>query len=213
MTQPNKPCLVACSVLKQEIEKLQANGELQVEVIYLPKYFHVDYDLLEKNLRRTLAKTKDKHPVLVYGDLCLGPNGEMKKLAKEFGIVKIDALNCIDCLLGGKGRVEQEDPHHNLMFFDPGMIEFFQEAKAKLQKEGVDQETFQKMFAGIRGIVVLDTLSQVEKCQKDVDALNTGLRVLEVRAVGVENLKQVLQEALQCNATQEPKAVPVLNGF
>ncbi len=199
MTAPSKPCLVACSVLKKEIEKLQANGELCVDVVYLPKYFHVDYDLLEKNLRRTLAKTKTRNPVLVYGDLCLGPNGEMKTLAQEHGIVKIDALNCIDCLLGGKGKVEQEDPSHNLMFFDPGMIEFFQEAKAKLQKEGVDEAAFQKMFEGIKGIVVLDTLNQPEVCKKAVEALNTGLPIIEIRKVGLADLKKVLVEALEQN--------------
>jgi hypothetical protein len=193
-----KPCLVACSVLKNEIDALKQQG-LDVDVVFVPKYFHVDYDLLEKNLRRTLTQTQKTHSsiVLVYGDLCLGPNGEMKQLASQYGIVKVDALNCIDCLLGGKGNVEQQDPAHELMFFGPGMIEFFQEMHAKLKNEGVDESAFKKMFEGIKGIVLLDPLGNAEQYKAELEALHTGLAVLEVRNIGLNKLKQVLKDALK----------------
>jgi hypothetical protein len=114
-----KPCIVSCSVLKKEIEKLANQGDLDAETVFVSKYFHVDYALLEKNLRQVLQKTLLRSPggiILVYGDLCLGPNNEMKKLTEEYGIVKVDALNCIDCLLGGKGKVSEADPDHDLFF-------------------------------------------------------------------------------------------------
>jgi hypothetical protein len=195
----NKPCLVACSVLKDEIQELQRIGKLEAQVVFVSKYFHVDYYLLEKNLRRTLTQTIKRFaskPVLVYGDLCLGPNGEMKKLADEFGIVKVDALNCIDCLLGGKGKVEQADPHHEFMFFDPGMIDFFRQAHEKLLKEGIDEEAFQKMFRGIKGIVLLDTLGKTEECKREIAKLQTGLPILETLPAGIDRLEQVINEAL-----------------
>jgi len=34
--------------------------------------------------------------MIVYGDLCLGPNNEMKKVTEEYGVLKIDALKCVD---------------------------------------------------------------------------------------------------------------------
>lgn len=195
-----KLCLISCSVLKDEINQLKREGSLDVDVVYVSKLFHVDYGLLEKNLRRVIEKTLPRissKPVLVYGDLCLGPNDEMKQLAKEYGLTKIDALNCIDCLLGGKGKINEADPNHDIMFMDPGMIEFFQQAREKMKKEGIDEETMQNMFAGLRGIVLLDTLEEVEKCRAQIESLNTGLEIIAVKKVGIDNLRYVVSEALQ----------------
>ena len=195
-----KPCLISCSVLKDEIEQLIRQGDLDVKVVFVSKYFHVDYNLVEKNLRRTIERTLQpltEKPILVYGELCLGPNGEMKKLTEEYGLVKVDALNCVDCLLGGKGKVEEADPSHELMFMDPGMIDFFRHAKEKMLKEGMDEETFQKMFSGIKGIVLLDTLGNAGKCKQEMENINIGLTVLETKQVGLENLKLVILEAIQ----------------
>ena len=50
MTEKAKPCLVSCSVLREEIEKLVKQGDLTVESVFVSKYFHVDYAQLEKNL-------------------------------------------------------------------------------------------------------------------------------------------------------------------
>ena len=198
----SKPCLISCSVLKDEIEQLIRQGDLDFKVLFVSKYFHVDYSLVEKNLRRTIEQTLPRFPagaIIVYGDLCLGPNGEMKKLAEEYDMVKVDALNCVDCLLGGKGKIEEADPSHELMFLDPGMIDFFRHAKEKMLKEGMDEETFQKMFSGIKGIVLLDTLGNAEKCKAEIEKLNTGLAILETKEVGLDNLHQVISDALQRN--------------
>jgi hypothetical protein len=43
-----KPCLISCSVLKDEIEQLIRQGDLDVKVIFVSKYFHVDYSLVER---------------------------------------------------------------------------------------------------------------------------------------------------------------------
>jgi hypothetical protein len=94
-----KPCLVSCSVLKEEIEKLVKKGDLDAETVFVSKYFHVDYALLEQNLRKVVKKSLVSFPgrtIVVYGDLCLGQNNEMKMLTEEYDIVKVDALNCID---------------------------------------------------------------------------------------------------------------------
>jgi hypothetical protein len=198
--EDSRPCLISCSVLKDEIEQLIRQRDLDVNVVYVSKYFHVDYSLVEKNLRRTIERTMPRFPagaIIVYGDLCLGPNGEMKQLASEYGLVKVDALNCVDCLLGGKGKVEEADPSHEFMFMDPGMIDFFRHAKEKMLKEGMDEETFQKMFSGIKGIVLLDTLGNAEKCKREIENLHLGLTVLETKKVGLENLNIVVLEAIK----------------
>jgi Protein of unknown function (DUF1638) len=200
VSQKKRLCLVACNVLQKEIEKLVRKGELDVDLVFVSKNFHVDYAQIEKYLPPVIEKTLKRYPenvILVYGDLCLGLDNEMKKLADRYGIVKIDALNCIDCQLGGKGIFEEADPNHDLMFFTPGMTDFFRNAKDMMRKEGVEETVFKQFFNGVRGIVLLDTLGNAEKLNKEVKELDTGLEILETRTVGCENVRKVIQEAIE----------------
>ena len=205
MKNKSKPCLVACSVFREEIAHLIKQGELDAELAYVSKYFHVDYVLIEKNLRPVLKRAIERYPgnvILVYGDLCLGMDDEMKKLAEEFGIVKIDALNCIDCILGGKGKSVKADPHQDLIFLTPGMTDFFKHAKEIMRREGYDEDAVKQLFKGVRGIVVLDTLGDADRLKAEVEELNTGLRILKTRIVGCENVKNVINEAIAKNKTK-----------
>jgi hypothetical protein len=206
LKQKDKSCLVACSVLRKEIAKLIRHGDLDAECVYVSKYFHVDYAQIEKNLRPVLERAIERFPgrvVLVYGDLCLGMDNEMKKLADEYGIAKIDALNCIDCQLGGKGKSVEVDPHQDLMFLTPGMTDFFKHAKDAIIKEGIDEIAFKQLFRGIRGIVLLDTLGNATQLKDEVEKLDTGLKILETRQVGCENVKEVIQEAIEKTETRK----------
>jgi hypothetical protein len=56
----------------------------------------------------------------------LGQNGETRKLADEYGVTKVDAVNFIDCQLGGKGKPLLADPDHNLIFAGPEMADSFE---------------------------------------------------------------------------------------
>jgi hypothetical protein len=196
-----KVCLVSCSVLKEELQQLVKHGRLDAQLVFVSKYFHVDYEAVEKNLRRVLEHTLKCFRgkiVLVYGDLCLGQNDEMKKLAEEYGVVKVDAVNCVDCQLGGKGAFLEADPEHNLMFMGPGMIEFFKHAKQTMLKEGMDEATFAGMFSGIKGFVLLDTCGNAEKMRAELEAVGIGPPILETRQVGLENVRRVVFDAINC---------------
>jgi hypothetical protein len=200
VNEKTKFCLVSCSVLKEELEQLVKQGSLDAELVFVSKYFHVDYEAVEKNLRKVLEHTLkcfSGKVVLVYGDLCLGQNNEMKKLAEEYGIVKVDAVNCIDCQLGGKGKFLEADPEHNLMFMSPGMIEFFKHMKERMLKEGVDEAAFANMFSGIKGIVLLDTCGNAEKCRGELEKSGMELPILETREIGLENVKRVIFDAIE----------------
>jgi hypothetical protein len=205
MDAKGKVCLVSCSVLKGELQQLVKDGRLDAELVFVSKYFHVDYEEVEKNLRKILEATLkrfDGKVVLVYGDLCLGQNGEMKRLTDEYGVVKVDAANCVDCQLGGGGKFFEADPEHNLMFMGPGMIEFFKHMKERLKKEGIDEAAFAGMFSGIKGIVLLDTCGNAKECRDELEKSGVGLAILETREIGLENLRQVV-----CNAIQRASSV------
>lgn len=199
MKLKQKVCLVACSVLKEEIQQLQKQGSLDVEAVFVSKFFHIDYAAVESNVRKVLEQIQKRFKgkiVLVYGDLCLGQDNEMKKLAEEYGIAKVDAVNCIDCQLGGTGKFFEADPEHNLMFMGPGMVGFFKHAKETMLKEGVDEEAFANMFNGIKGIVLLDTCGNAEKCVKDIKESGMNLAIVETRKIGLENVKRVILDAI-----------------
>ena len=199
MKEKPKVCLVSCSVLREELEQLVKQGSLDAELVFVSKFFHIDYAALEKNLRKILEQTLNRFEgkvVLVYGDLCLGQDNEMKKLSQEYGVAKVDAVNCIDCQLGGKGKFFEADPEHNLMFMGPGMIGFFKHAKEQMLKEGVDEAAFAGMFSGIKGAVILDTCGDAEKCKEDIEKSGIGLAILEIRKVGTGNVKQVVLDAI-----------------
>ena len=202
VNQPSRVCLVSCSVLKEEIKQLVKQGDLDVDLVFVSKYFHVDYSQVEQNLRRVLKETQRRFKgniVLVYGDLCLGQNDEMKKFAEEHGVVKVDAVNCIDCILGGKGKFLAADPRHDLMFLSPGMTDFFSHARDMMRREGVDDDSLKHLFNGLRGIVLLDTLGNSDKLKADIEKLDTGLQILETRHMGCGNVKEVVNEAIERN--------------
>ena len=127
----------------------------------------------------------------------------MKELAEEYGVVKVDALNCIDCQLGGKGRSLEADPHQDVMFFSPGMTDFFCHAKETMRKEGMDEAAFKQLFSGIKGIIILDTMGNIAELKSNVAKLDTGLLILETKPVGCDNVKNVIQEAIERNEQRQ----------
>jgi hypothetical protein len=130
----------------------------------------------------------------------------MKKLAEEYGIVKVDALNCIDCQLGGKGASIEADPHGDLMFLSPGMADFFDHAKERMRKEGMDEADLKQLFSGIKGIVILDTLGNPDELKSKVEKLDTGLPILELKSVGCSNIENVIREAIERNKKRRSTA-------
>jgi hypothetical protein len=91
--------------MEKEIKGLIGRGELDADVVFLNKYLHIDCIKLRQALQASLLKHRDKDPVVIYGDICLGFNGEMNKLVEECGATKVNALNCTDCMPGGSGRL------------------------------------------------------------------------------------------------------------
>ncbi len=187
-----KPCLISCGVLQPEIERLQAQKELKAEVIFLNKYLHTDYKKLLRALKASLHKHRDKRPIVVYGDVCLGFQNEMKELADEYGVVKVDGLNCIDCLLGGRGKLLEIDPAHVYLFLTPAFIDFLENYMHRPKKE------IRKMFEMLEGIILIDTLGDLEKYGDRIEQISdrTGLPVLEHKDVGLSGLKTILLETL-----------------
>ena len=189
----HKPLLISCGILRAEIEALIARGEIDAEAVFLNKYLHVDYQKLHDALEASLRKHRERRPVVVYGDVCLGFKGEMQALMNKCDTVKVDGLNCIDCLLGGRGKLLEIDPDHRFFFLTPAFLEFSENLISGKKKDN------QRRFAMLKGIIVLDSLGDMEWHWDRIKHISdqTGLHVLEHRVVGLYGLKTVINEALQ----------------
>jgi hypothetical protein len=194
----DKPALLSCGILREEIEALISRGELDAEAHFLNRELHSDQRRLKSALDQALEDWKIKGrpmPVVVYGDVCLGFHDEMKALTKRQGAVKVDALNCIDCLLGGRGKLLEVDPDHRFLFLTPAFIEFTGRLIA-----GSREETRQR-FRMLEGIILIDSLGTLGDFQDRINEISerTGLPILETRSVGLSGLKKVLTEAIGRN--------------
>jgi hypothetical protein len=187
-----KQLLISCGILRPEIETLIARGDIDVDAIFLNKYLHMDYGKLHDALKSCLHRHRGKSPVVVYGDVCLGFKSEMQTLLSEFDAVKIDALNCIDALLGGRGQLLEIDPKHRFFFLTPAFIEFSETLISGTKAEN------RHRFNMLEGIILVDSLGDMERHQDRIDHFSdqTGLPVMEHRKVGLHGLKNLIAEAL-----------------
>ena len=196
MGKEEKPCLISCGILKAEIEKLVKDGSLDVHIHFINEKFHSDYTLLGNALEGAIKKRLKDNPrgfIVVYGDVCLGFNNEMKTLMDKYDVVKVDALNCIDCLLGGKGKLLEIDPEHVYYFLNPAFIKFSERTR------GSSKEETRKMFSMLKGIILLDSLGDLDDYREKIEEIcdYTGLTILEKKDVGIERLKEVIFEAIK----------------
>jgi len=198
MERKEKPCVISCGILRKEIEHLLKKDDIDAQVYFLSEKLHADYHLLARGLNGALNKHQKQNPqgvVVAYGDLCLGFNGEMKRLIDQYDVVKVNALNCIDCILGGKGKLLELDPDHKYLFLNPAWIQF----TAKIRRE--TKEMTREMFSMLDGIVLLDAMGDLDEYHSDIDAIAdyTGLPILERKNTGLDGLKNILIEALDRN--------------
>ena len=194
MTDNKDPILISCNIVEKEIRRLIESGRLKADTTFLTSKLHYDYSLLEKTLKRTIEKSLDcgrKDIVVIYGDVCLGFKCEMKELVDTYGIVKVDAINCIDCLFGGKGQLFKTDPEHKYFFLTPEWINFWN----KFEKSG---KNLKKRYEMLEGIVLLDTLGDLDDYDDDIKTISsaTGLPILEKKEVGLQGLQDVIEEAI-----------------
>jgi len=198
MERNEKPCVISCGILRKEIEYLLEKGDIDAEVHFLSEKLHSDYHLLDRGLSRALKKYRvqsSQGVIVVYGDVCLGFNGEMKALMDQYDAVKVDALSCIDCVLGGKGRLLEIDPDHKYLFLNPAFIQFTEKIR------GETKEITREMFSMLDGIILLDAMGDLDEYQSKIDEIadHTGLPILERKDIGIEGFKSILLEAIDRN--------------
>ena len=200
---PSKPrhILISCGILRKEIEKLIEEHSIDVEPYFLDAGLHVVYAELEKELTSALEESTEHAPngiIVVYGDMC---HPRIKKIVKKYSnAVKVDALNCIDCLLGGHKKLLQADPKCEHFYLSPGWMP--SNLKKSVQFREIfdwNIESIKEMFEDLSGIIVIDSLDNLDELKSDIEEFSqhTGLQVKNRKTVGLDGLKTVIDEAIK----------------
>jgi len=204
-----KHYLICCGVLKKEIERLIADDCLPVEPFYLDVGLHVNPAELKKQLIQAIEKySKDvsRAIIVVYGDLC-HPN--MKEIMGNYSnVTKVDALNCIDCLLGGHGKLLDIDPNWDYFYLSPGWM------PSSLRESPIfnsffnsfNDEQKKAMLCKLKGVIIFDTLGDLDGFRGEIEELTNfvGLPIVSTKTIGLEGLKGLITEAIQ-NHPGRPK--------
>ena len=201
MPNKSRPLLISCGILRKEIEKLIEEKKFDVEPYFLDAGLHVVYDELEKELTSALGKFTKHGPngiIVVYGDMC---HPSIKKIVNKYSnAVKVDALNCIDCLLGGHQKLLQADPKCSHFYLSPGWMPSNLKKYARFREIfDWNMEEVKKQFEHLTGIIIIDTLHNLDELKSDIEefSYHTGLQVKDSKAVGLNGLKAVIDEAIK----------------
>jgi hypothetical protein len=187
--------------MQKEIQKLIDEKLLDVEPYFLDAGLHVVYAELEKALTSALEEHAEHAPnglIVVYGDMC---HPRIKKIIKKYdNTLKVDALNCIDCLLGGHKKLLEVDPKCSHFILSPGWMP--SNLKKSKHFRGIfdwNMEGLKEQFEYLDGIIIVDSLDNLDELASDIEefSINTGLQVKDMKTVGLDGLKAVIDEAIK----------------
>jgi len=187
--------------MQKEIQKLIDQKLLDVETYFLDAGLHVVYAELEKALTSALeehAKHASNGLIVVYGDMC---HPRIKKIVKKYSnAVKVDALNCIDCILGGHQNLLQADPKCSHFYLSPGWMPSNLEKNVHFRQVfDWSQNGIKNLFRDLKGVILIDSLGNLDEFKNDIEKFssNTGLPVKNKEEVGTHGLKAVILEAIR----------------
>jgi hypothetical protein len=199
LASKHRPLLISCGILQKEIEKLIEKKKLDVDVVFLDAGLHAVYADLEKALTSALEKHADNAPdgiIVVYGDMC---HHGIKRIIKKYGnTVKVDAMNCIDCLLGGHQKLLEVDPEGSHFYLSPGwMPSNLKKTKNFREIFDWDVEDIKEQFEYLSGVIIIDSLDNLDELENDITefCVNSGLQVKATKTVGLDGLKAIIDEA------------------
>jgi len=196
-----RPYLICCGILQKEVEKLIEDSQLPVEPFFLEAGLHADYAELGKQLKQAIkgcSKDSSKRIIVVYGDLC---HPKMKEIIGKYdNVVKVDALNCIDCLLGGHGKLSEIDPNNEYFHLSPGWMPSNLKVNPRFSPifYGTSAEEIREQFSILKGILLFDSLEDLDEFKDEIEEFSnyTGLPILGKKLAGLDKLKDLILETI-----------------
>ena len=195
--------LVTCEVLKPEIERLRAQGDLKIkDVFYVHPGAHERPAIIEEQLPEKLAQASQggDQVLVALGTKCFfdleAPERNIDALIASTGVdaKRVEAEDCVDMLAGKKQRDEIADGR-SIYWLTPGwMIE-----RGKVF-EGWDQGKANETFPRHDAVVMLDALDYFNQASMDnpeeiLDFSDWLGTVLEPVEVDLDRFKSLLDDA------------------
>lgn len=193
------PVLLACSVLKEEVQVLWKTHWPHTRLVFLDSMLHITPDRLAKVLSSAVDRELigNGGVVLVYGDCC----GAMDALTHQPRVARTRGNNCYDLLLG---RVEYRRLSREGTFFM--MPEWTRRWRDVFERKlGLTPETAASLMGDIhKKLLYLDTgLTPVPEATLRECSEFCGLP-WEGRAVTLDILHESIQDALNELEREEP---------
>lgn len=89
--------IISCSIFREKLEKLMAEGRISADVTYLPSMLHMYPEKLETELEKQFGNSKlHSKTVLLYGDCC----PHMLDFEKRPKTARTSGINCCEIILG-----------------------------------------------------------------------------------------------------------------
>lgn len=142
--------IIACSIFKNELEQLKAEGLQDFEIVYLDSMLHMNPSKLKDFLNKELEKLKHKKNIILYGD-CHSHIMESENACNA----KVNGINCCEIFLGGQRYKQLRKEGFFILL--PEWLERWQEV---FQKElGFSNDKVAKKFMNDfhTGMVYIDT--------------------------------------------------------
>lgn len=188
--------LIACGILKAEIETLVRRNGWLLDTCFLCSSLHVHPDRLEVSLKKLLERSVEP-PVVLYGVCALG----MDQLVARFGAVRTEGQNCVEFLLGHETFEHELSEGSFFLLEDWARRWDFVTSKCFANadiRRAVFQESHSRVLA-IRTPCSGDFSTEAERVSQDV-----GLPLCWLD-VGLEHLEAVLASALRAREVSRAK--------
>lgn len=185
------PFCIACSIFRQEIERLRADDAIGFPVEFISSLLHLTPAVLDRTLAGLVARESGRgnRLVLAFGDCC----GHMGEFTEMNGVTRTSGINCCEIILGT--ATYRKLRKEGAFFVMPEWAERWREVFAA--GLGLNAENARDLMAEMHSrLIYLDT-GQVPVPREQLDAFMayTGLS-LEILPVSLEPLLANFRECL-----------------
>ena len=185
----SRPFIISCGIFKAELEYLTKTKAVDASILFLDPALHVNFDKLKARLVQALEENKDRQGgIRVFYGNC---HPEMLKLMERYGAKKIEAVNCIEAIVG-REEVRKIDAEAKSFFLTAGWINNFESIFAAGTAD-FDFD-FSTLFKDYKRVVVFDAgVVPIDEQKVEQFARFTGLPV-ERRTINLDRLLSFLMD-------------------
>ncbi len=188
--------IIACSIFRDEIEKVRADLGFPFRARYLDPGLHVDFDELRYSLNEEMnrASQDDSQGIIVVYGQC---HPKIDEILKPYAAALIKCQNCVDAFI--TRRVMEDKAREGLFFYlSPGWLDAWRDIFNRL---GWDAETARMQMGSFKGSIYIDTLKDAASREKELleffDFTNLPFTIMPVELGHFKSLIIKAKESLE----------------